>query len=208
MLSVASCGGGVDGADAPQSSAPNASPGNRPIGTPRALVHGGKRLVQLAASGLAARLQLHGWADNWAEARYKALFSSMDLTRDFYFSYTYDLTNTLQANVAAGGDGGRDEPGGVGSTEDGSASAAVAGASAGSAAGATSASPGGFASRPCRPTLPRDKFIWNHHLASGLFRCVRTPRWCPPIVHGFFLQLSASTSPLIFFQLSLYLASL
>ena len=47
-------------------------------------------------------LQVGGrWGDGWAENRYRSLFHSMDLTRDFYFSYTYDLTNTLQTNAGA-----------------------------------------------------------------------------------------------------------
>jgi hypothetical protein len=33
------------------------------------------------------------------ETRYRALFFGMDLTKDFSFSYTYDLTNTLQFNM-------------------------------------------------------------------------------------------------------------
>eukprot|EP01126_Amoeba_proteus_P043848 TRINITY_DN4835_c0_g1_i6.p1 TRINITY_DN4835_c0_g1~~TRINITY_DN4835_c0_g1_i6.p1 ORF type:complete len:256 (-),score=27.53 TRINITY_DN4835_c0_g1_i6:49-816(-) len=33
------------------------------------------------------------------EERYKGLFFGLDLTKDFYFSYTYDLTRTLQHNM-------------------------------------------------------------------------------------------------------------
>lgn len=33
------------------------------------------------------------------EARYKSLFSQLDLTKNFYFSYTYDLTRSLQFNM-------------------------------------------------------------------------------------------------------------
>jgi hypothetical protein len=33
------------------------------------------------------------------EQRYKDIFLSLDLTKDFYFSYTYDLTQTLQHNM-------------------------------------------------------------------------------------------------------------
>ena len=40
-----------------------------------------------------------------AEQRYKALFLSLDLSRAFYFSHTYDLTHTLQLNMVAGGQG-------------------------------------------------------------------------------------------------------
>lgn len=48
------------------------------------------------------RVLLDRFGENWEEGRYKSLFSSMDLTRDFYFSYSYDLTSTLQDNFRAG----------------------------------------------------------------------------------------------------------
>jgi hypothetical protein len=38
-------------------------------------------------------------SDSSDESKYKALFFGMDLTKDFYFSYTYDLTHTLQYNM-------------------------------------------------------------------------------------------------------------
>jgi hypothetical protein len=31
--------------------------------------------------------------------RYIAIFQNVDMTKNFYFSYTYDLTNTLQVNM-------------------------------------------------------------------------------------------------------------
>ena len=33
------------------------------------------------------------------EKRYKDLFFGVDLTKGFYFSYTYDLTHTVQHNM-------------------------------------------------------------------------------------------------------------
>ncbi|KAI8147495.1 SacI homology domain-containing protein [Fennellomyces sp. T-0311] len=36
---------------------------------------------------------------NSDEARYIATFQNIDLTKNFYFSYTYDITNTLQVNM-------------------------------------------------------------------------------------------------------------
>ena len=57
------------------------------------MYRGGKRLLTAAVSGLAMRLQLTGWVEDWAEGRYKALFSAMDLTRDFYYSHSYDSTH-------------------------------------------------------------------------------------------------------------------
>uniref|UniRef100_K3X291 SAC domain-containing protein n=1 Tax=Globisporangium ultimum (strain ATCC 200006 / CBS 805.95 / DAOM BR144) TaxID=431595 RepID=K3X291_GLOUD len=47
------------------------------------------------------------WLNRWfnpspeeeAEARYLGLFHFMDLTKDFFFSYSYDITHTLQHNM-------------------------------------------------------------------------------------------------------------
>lgn len=36
-----------------------------------------------------------------AEARYQVLYQALDLSKDFFFSYTYDLTQSLQHNVLA-----------------------------------------------------------------------------------------------------------
>ncbi|CDH60697.1 domain-containing protein [Lichtheimia corymbifera JMRC:FSU:9682] len=40
---------------------------------------------------------------NSDEARYIATFQNVDMTKNFYFSYTYDLTNSLQVNMTAPG---------------------------------------------------------------------------------------------------------
>ena len=37
------------------------------------VIHGGRRLLAAAVSGLATRLQLTGWVEDWAEARSAAL---------------------------------------------------------------------------------------------------------------------------------------
>ncbi|GMH81203.1 hypothetical protein TL16_g08856 [Triparma laevis f. inornata] len=39
-----------------------------------------------------------------AELRYQGLFQFIDLTKNFFFSYTYDLTNSLQTNMLAMGE--------------------------------------------------------------------------------------------------------
>lgn len=36
---------------------------------------------------------------NSDEARYMAIFQNIDLAKNFYFSYTYDITNSLQKNL-------------------------------------------------------------------------------------------------------------
>ena len=42
--------------------------------------------------------KLNQTASEVAEARYMGLFQFVDLTKDFYFSYSYDLTHSLQHN--------------------------------------------------------------------------------------------------------------
>lgn len=42
-----------------------------------------------------------GGSTNQDEQRYAKLFQSVDLTTNFYFSYTYDLSHTLQENTLA-----------------------------------------------------------------------------------------------------------
>jgi hypothetical protein len=37
-------------------------------------------------------------ASEIAESRYMGLFQFVDMTKDFFFSYTYDLTHSLQNN--------------------------------------------------------------------------------------------------------------
>ncbi|KAG7387273.1 hypothetical protein PHYBOEH_008319 [Phytophthora boehmeriae] len=53
--------------------------------------------------GLTAWSRLNRWfnpsPEEEAEARYLGLFHFLDLTKDFYFSYSYDITHTLQHNM-------------------------------------------------------------------------------------------------------------
>ena len=45
--------------------------------------------------------RLNPTAEEIAEARYRDLHSVVDLSKDFFFSYTYDITNPLQHNMLA-----------------------------------------------------------------------------------------------------------
>jgi hypothetical protein len=40
-----------------------------------------------------------------AETRYKALYTALDVTKNFYFSYSYDMTHTLQSIMTQNTDG-------------------------------------------------------------------------------------------------------
>ena len=128
---------------------------------------GGGGAAGRRSGGLLQRLSksvgLGRWGENWVEAKYKALFQSMDMARDFYFSYTYDLTNTLQTNMSRHG-----------------------------AAEAEAAAAGGGGAAARAPHAPREQFVWNQHLCQPLLRQLHSSAWVPPVVHGFFLQSSAS----------------
>lgn len=56
-------------------------------------LHAGSSVVSTATGGGAG----HSW-DPAAEKRYRKLFMGIDLTKHFYFSYTYNLAHTLQYN--------------------------------------------------------------------------------------------------------------
>ncbi|KAK2745411.1 phosphatidylinositol-3,5-bisphosphate 5-phosphatase [Myotisia sp. PD_48] len=57
----------------------------------------GTELVPLA-SAASAKLKSEKQAD---EARYIAIMNNVDMTRSFYFSYSYNISRTLQHNIAA-----------------------------------------------------------------------------------------------------------
>ena len=86
-----------DGGDAVDTPAPGMDDDK-----PRRGVRGFASAFANATSEFRARLMRGTWGDGWAENKYRSLFQTMELTRDFYFSYTYDLTNTLQQNMGPG----------------------------------------------------------------------------------------------------------
>eukprot|EP00474_Spongospora_subterranea_P005040 CRZ05498.1 hypothetical protein [Spongospora subterranea] len=59
-------------------------------------------LIPIASS---SSLEQHGITsqDRVNETRYKSLLSTLDVTENFYFSYTYDLTRSLQSNMSESG---------------------------------------------------------------------------------------------------------
>ena len=99
------------------------------------------------------------------EQRYLKMFQAIDLSSNFYFSYSYDLTNTLQHNLA--------EPkflvkptGEKVSLDD------LSGADL------------------CFIPKFQSKFVWNEYLMSGMEDI--NPEWKLPIVHGFVDQSNVS----------------
>ncbi|PWZ01757.1 hypothetical protein BCV70DRAFT_187632 [Testicularia cyperi] len=105
------------------------------------------------------------------EARLLHLFKQVDLNKNFYFSYTYDLTQTLQDNLT-------------------SSSEELAG---------ETRSPSS-SSQPLTAWGYNEKFIWNHHLLVPAFGATerRQPgedarhEWVLPLIYGFVDQAKLS----------------
>ncbi len=105
------------------------------------------------------------------EARLLHLFKQVDLGKNFYFSYTYDLTKTLQDNLTSTPGDPLEE--------------------------ASSVSP---SKQPITAWGYNEKFIWNHHLLLPAFHASEhmqpheDPRneWVLPLVYGFVDQAKLS----------------
>ncbi|EST05716.2 Synaptojanin, N-terminal [Kalmanozyma brasiliensis GHG001] len=105
------------------------------------------------------------------EARLLHLFKQVDLSKNFYFSYTYDLTKTLQDNLTSTPGDPLEQ--------------------------ASSVSP---SNKPLTAWGYNEKFIWNHHLllpafaASEHLQPHEDPRneWVLPLVYGFVDQAKLS----------------
>lgn len=105
------------------------------------------------------------------EARLLHLFKQVDLSKNFYFSYTYDLTKTLQDNLTSAPGDPLDQ--------------------------ASSVSP---STQPLTAWGYNEKFIWNHHLllpafaASEHMQPHEDPRneWVLPLLYGFVDQAKLS----------------
>ncbi|CDU22957.1 related to FIG4-polyphosphoinositide phosphatase family member [Sporisorium scitamineum] len=105
------------------------------------------------------------------EVRLLHLFKQVDLSKNFYFSYSYDLTKTLQDNLTSAPGDPLEQ--------------------------ASSVSP---SNKPLTAWGYNEKFIWNHHLllpafaASEHLRPHQDPRneWVLPLVYGFVDQAKLS----------------
>jgi len=102
------------------------------------------------------------------EQRYLKMFQAIDLSSNFYFSYSYDLTHTLQHNLAnpnfLSKSSGEKIP-------------------LGDIAGLGS-------SQFSYISQFQSKFVWNEYLMQGM-DCI-DPEWILPIVHGFVDQSNVS----------------
>ena len=99
------------------------------------------------------------------EQRYLKMFQAIDLSSNFYFSYSYDLTNTLQHNLA-------DPKFLVNYSADRRSLDELKGRDL------------------CYVPKFQSKFVWNEYLMVGMEEI--NPEWKLPIVHGFVDQSNVS----------------
>jgi hypothetical protein len=139
------------------------------------------------------------------EKRYKDLFFGVDVTKGFYFSYTYDLTHSLQHNMSPSNHPISDaqlpadwslEPTSV--EDDEAAAAKAAQAAASSAKPADASAPASDAAAAAADLKQRTafrsphlraswQFVWNSFLMREIARR-RLVRWILPVIHGHFDQ--------------------
>lgn len=97
------------------------------------------------------------------EARYVRIFQNIDLRSNFYLSYTYDITHTLQYNMLR-----------YARTLAGSATDAAVG-------------PPVVPGSQDRLAACNRLFVWNDYLLKDFAPLVH-PEWVLPIIHGFWAQ--------------------
>ncbi|KNC49343.1 SacI domain-containing protein [Thecamonas trahens ATCC 50062] len=108
------------------------------------------------------------------EGRYTSIFSKIELVHDFFFSYTYDLSHSLQYNMK--------HP-----------YSRTALLNAGVVQPRTTSSDGYAASEPSFPhpfaSMPDERtWIWNLYLLKDVWPALTRKDWVLPVVHGFFRQ--------------------
>ena len=101
-----------------------------------------------------------GWSVG-IQSRYRKLLSGVDLTKDFFFSYTYPVMHTLQHNFRGPLRRPHHAPSDLG--PDGEPES----------------------SREAYESM----FVWNAFLTRGVRKMVGNTRWTVALVHGFFEQV-------------------
>ncbi|QDZ25839.1 phosphoinositide phosphatase SAC1 [Chloropicon primus] len=123
------------------------------------------------------------------EKRYLRLLMGVDLCKEFYWSYTYPLWNTLQQNLLMNSK--QQEQG-----EADGASPSDAGQSDSPRAVEDGKRGGGMDYLGCVSGF-NSMFVWNSHLANHYFgenlQQKDKERWIVPLIHGFFDQVKLSS---------------
>jgi hypothetical protein len=149
--------------------------------------------------GLFDKLQrrLNPTAKEIAEQKYYSIFQFIELTKDFYYSMSYDLTHTLQHNMTAA------SPDGTGAGGTGASGGPPASPSPGPEGDKVQDTPEGDGmddrqGDTCRQGDTHDPFgrrtacAWNHYLTAELESIVGPDDWVVPMLNGHFVQRRCS----------------
>lgn len=150
-----------------------------------------------------------------AESRYLGLYSFLDLTKDFYFSYSYDLTYSLQHNYltsiklkhlsqtresTTNKQSSTTTTGQPSNTNHSNIDTSISDSSAhgnnnrsGSASNADEVPPRASSTSSYAPQAQtqwsaQEMFEWNYYQTEELKSIVTDPGWILPIIHGSFEQ--------------------
>ena len=126
--------------------------------------------------------------------RYKALFLSVDLHKDFFFSYSYDLTHTLQFNQCLAPHWEDSAPAAAGATATSTAAPSGATLAPPKPAAHSRQRSNGVDASALDPTF-NQQFLWNLGMARPFLQQLpHASYWIVPLIQGFFQQHGASSS--------------
>jgi hypothetical protein len=106
------------------------------------------------------------------EGRYQSLFLHVDLSKDCFFSYSYNLTRPLQQQMQI--------------------RVFVAGARSAALDNMTPAQAGAETQHFSDGEIPGNDRQWNYHIAAELWGAGASRGWCPLLIHGYFNQVTTS----------------
>jgi hypothetical protein len=113
--------------------------------------------------------------------RYRKLLLGVDLTKNFFFSYSYSLAHTLQHNHKQAA---------AGTSQASAAAADAAGETAPEGPSSSSASENAAAAAAAAgwDVYDSSMFVWNAYLTRPLRAAIQSGRWTVPLVHGYWEQ--------------------
>eukprot|EP01135_Chromosphaera_perkinsii_P003916 Nk52_evm17s262 gene=Nk52_evmTU17s262 len=129
---------------------------------------------------------------NEYESRYVKIFQNVDLSSNFYYSYTYDLTHSLQYNMIVNtkilANESKHHPKTGSHFNRGNEVESRAGSGEGAGPGQD-----GDSNEDVPDLRPpyNNHFAWNHYLLGAFCEKVRR-EWVLPVIHGFFAQANIS----------------
>ncbi|CAG9859794.1 unnamed protein product [Phyllotreta striolata] len=122
---------------------------------------------------------------NSDEARYVKMFQNIDLASNFYYSYSYNLTRTLQYNLTS--PKRFDTSNNDSEEEDIDIDLEFTDLSSSIISNSSNSENVGIQNYGIR-TQPHKKFLWNLHLLSDTVKTELHPDWILHIIHGFIGQ--------------------